>query len=157
MRILPLSLLLSAAFVSVAFGQAATIGETGVSRPGGAYISTPASNAAACASQCAADNLCMAWDYASATQTCELKAVTPAPRAAEGFTSGLSARAPAFARAMSVPSPPTLMASAPQAAPEPAVHHAPAPDAPIATHAGEDLLGGPDPAADNGLRTRTGP
>jgi hypothetical protein len=168
MRKISLAFLFSSCFVALAYGQAATYSETNVSRPGGAYTNSPAPSASACASLCAGDSLCMAWDYAVATQVCELKAVTPAPRQASGFVSGLSARAPAFARAMSVPTPqappPSLvLAAAPTstASSDPAPARSPplSPSAPPTEN--EALLGGPETASEaapsDDLRARTSP
>jgi hypothetical protein len=66
---------------------------------------------------------------------------------------------------MSVPAQPALVAAAQQTTPEPMVSpparngepRGASSNAPVATRADEELLGGPDPASDNGLRTRIGP
>ncbi|GAM98850.1 hypothetical protein U91I_02486 [alpha proteobacterium U9-1i] len=92
------------AFFAVAAGavaQEALVGARGVARPGGAYVTLPSADASACAALCARDGLCMAWTQ-RVEPVCELKAVIPSPIAAPGVTSGLSARAPDFARHLAI-------------------------------------------------------
>ncbi len=104
------------------------------SAPPGAYATRVATDERACANQCAADNLCMSWRYESSPRgSCGLYAV------AYGGASGLSPRAPQFARLDDASG-----ASAPASTAAPAHVAAPKPDK-IDTHA---LLGGADePAA----------
>jgi hypothetical protein len=84
-----------------ALAQETLIGARDTARPGGSYTTLPSADAAACARLCSADSLCMAWTQ-RADAVCELKAVVPAPVATPGATSGLSARAPDFARRLAV-------------------------------------------------------
>lgn len=84
-----------------ALAQEALIGARDTARPGGSYATLPSSDAANCVRLCTADGLCMAWTQ-RADAMCELKAVVPAPVAMVGVTSGLSARAPDFARRLAV-------------------------------------------------------
>jgi hypothetical protein len=84
-----------------ALAQEALIGARDTARPGGSYATLPSADAAACARLCTMDGLCMAWTQ-RADATCELKAVVPAPVAMAGATSGLSTRAPDFARRLAV-------------------------------------------------------
>lgn len=94
------AMILSLTLVFAAPAGAEAIGEPDTARPGGAYSAMPAADPAACALACARDALCMAWTFRPAeANACELKAVIPALRPERGATSGLSARAPAFARA----------------------------------------------------------
>ncbi len=62
----------------------------------GAYQTLSAANAAACARSCEEDGLCIAWTFADSA--CSLSAVAP-QQPASVITSGLSTRAPSFARA----------------------------------------------------------
>lgn len=96
--IIPLAcaLLVSAVMTVRADGVSAI--EADMNRPGGAYLSLPASSADACVALCAQDQICMAWSFKAADNACELKAVITPATPAEGFQSGLSARAPYFAR-----------------------------------------------------------
>lgn len=87
------------ALAATAAGAAAH--EIDIARPGGVYARLAEENANACAQACGEDALCMAWTYNSANNACELKAVTPAPQQQAGAISGLSARAPGFARLVS--------------------------------------------------------
>ncbi len=66
----------------------------------GAYMVSPAADAAACARVCAEDGLCISWTFAD--QSCALAAVVMTP--AEGVSFGLSARAPAQFQLRSIPS-----------------------------------------------------
>lgn len=97
--------------------------EVGFARPGGTYLTPPASSAEACAQACSQDTLCMAftfYTYESAPR-CELKAVIPRPRPDPAAIAGLSHRAPAFARLVSgerqpeAPAPPPLPLIPPEA------------------------------------------
>ncbi|MGE0596601.1 MAG: PAN domain-containing protein [Hyphomonadaceae bacterium] len=95
----PLKMLGAAAIaLSIGFTAAAEapIGDWNVDRPGAVYTSLRVDGALACAALCAEDGICMAWTLRE--RTCELKAVAPAPIWAEGVVSGLSMRAPSFAR-----------------------------------------------------------
>ena len=124
-------------FVILAAAGAATM-EPNIARPGGGYDTLQLASADACASACAEDALCMAWTLTAAGQ-CELKAIAPHPIAANGATSGLSARAPGFAR-LATPqqpaaAPPELRAQLPDIL---------ATSPPSAAHDNDaDLLGGP--------------
>lgn len=114
--------------------------DQGLARPGGVYATQPTSDPAACAQACASDGLCMAWMLRD--NLCELKAVAPAPIADSGAISGLSARAPDFARhvaaqAPATAPPPAMTPNAPPAAP-----HVRRPEPPAHV---EELLGGPPP------------
>jgi hypothetical protein len=91
--------------------------ETGIARPGGAYQTLWTESATGCAAACDADGLCIAWSYAS--NDCELKAVAPQPVRDARTTSGLSARAPDFARALAPEAPPELRADRPPAPAQP--------------------------------------
>lgn len=84
-----------------ALAQEALIGARDTARPGGAYATLPSADAANCARLCTTDGLCMAWTQRPDAM-CELKAVVPAPVAMLGATSGLSVRAPDFARRLEV-------------------------------------------------------
>lgn len=102
MTILPAALSalagLSAAALATEPGVAAP--EPGLARPGGVYAVIPASDAMDCAQACEADALCMSWTFMADASgpSCELKAVIPHTVPETRATSGLSARAPAFAR-----------------------------------------------------------
>jgi hypothetical protein len=73
--------------------------EVGVTRPGGTYATLPGADPNACAQACARDGLCMSWTVIADVQPrCELKAVIPHPIEDSLAISGLSPRAPAFAR-----------------------------------------------------------
>lgn len=167
MRIVLICLALAAS-ASAALAQTAPFGQPGMSRPGGAYSTIAADSPALCAQQCDADRLCMAWDYQASRRQCDLKAVTPRPIPAPGFISGLSARAPDFARAMAPPAPiqpPAAEAAIAPAPPSLAETRAAAPNVeppppnveppPSSFGAGDDeLLGGPAGIADIGLKPR---
>lgn len=136
-------LLAPAAIVAVsaaqAVAQAPLIGQQDIAYPGGVYISLAVEDAAACARQCTQDEICMAWTYrAEAENSCELKAVVAAPVPETGARSGLSARAPDFARRLAnvAPAEETQSVSAailgqtapaPAAEPQPMVLAMPAP------------------------------
>ncbi len=118
--------------------------EQDIARPGGVYSSMPTQDAGACARACAEDGLCMAWTFAAGA--CDLKAIAPNPQAYVGAISGLSARAPAFARLVAPPP----SASPPSAPPLDAQLRGPTtpPDwrdtaAPAAPPEDYGLLGGP--------------
>ena len=138
-----------AACVALALGARAVaqdleVGEEGISRPGGVYLSLRVEDAAACSRACDADGLCLAWTFLRAG-ACELKAVAPNRVIEPGARSGLSPRAPDFARRIMRPiAPPSPPAAVAEAAP------APAPDPEAA------LLGGPPMAAPEALRPRLG-
>lgn len=74
--------------------------ESGVARPGGVYATVTAPDAIACAEACADDALCMSWTFMIVADgaPCELKAVIPHAVPDRRAVSGLSARAPSFAR-----------------------------------------------------------
>lgn len=84
-------------FGSCAAAQTAPAGDAEVVRPGGVYALLTSDSAAACATLCADDSLCMAWNFQPGG-ACELKAVTTAPVRSPGARSGLSARLPAALR-----------------------------------------------------------
>ena len=139
--ILVIAVALSAALAAAA--QEVLIGERDIARPGGSYVTLAVADAAACASLCGRDGLCLAWTHRAAGM-CELKAVTPPPVATLGARSGLSQRAPDFARRL----------------PLPELAHAEPPAATIAAaeppmRSEVALLGGPDPE-DEWLRPRLG-
>lgn len=113
---------------------AAAAHEFGVARPGGVYASAASEDAGGCAAACEADGLCMAWTWRAGV--CELKATAPRPVIAAGAVSGLSARAPAFARAATVETPAPLPDLRAAFAPAP-MPQVPASDDEI------ELLGGP--------------
>jgi hypothetical protein len=81
--------------------------DRGMARPGGVYANVAAPDAIACAQACADDALCMSWTFMSVAGggSCELKAVIPHPSPDVRATSGLSARAPGFARLVGVRAP----------------------------------------------------
>lgn len=81
-------------------GSALALGDIDTARPGSVFYRLETENAAACDRACADDGLCMAWDFHDGQ--CELKAVVPAPQAAPGVISGVSARAPASLRLLTV-------------------------------------------------------
>ena len=136
------------ATAATAWAQEALIGARDTARPGGSYATLPSADAAACARLCTGDGLCMAWTQ-RADAMCELKAVVPAPVSLAGATSGLSARAPEFARRLAVAE---TTPTQPQIAAEPAA------DVKIAAAGTPDelaLLGGLTDA-ENPLRPRFG-
>jgi|CXWL01.1.fsa_nt_gi hypothetical protein len=94
--------LIAAAFATSAAAQQVLISERDIARPGGSYATLAIADAGACEALCARDTLCLAWTY-RADAMCELKAVIPPPVAVAGAHSGLSARAPEFARAIALP------------------------------------------------------
>lgn len=92
-------------FASVAAAlDVSASGEKGVSRSAGAFAVFEVSDPDACARRCAEDSLCIAWTFRS-SGACELTAIVPAAVAEPGAVSGLSARAPAFARSAPAPAP----------------------------------------------------
>jgi hypothetical protein len=105
-----------AAITATAGAQTALVAERDVARPGGVYETVRTADTIACARLCTEDSICMAWTH-QPSGACELKAVVPHPVTETGAMSGLSPRAPDFARRLSMAElapPPTL---APQAAP----------------------------------------
>lgn len=133
--------------LTAAFGATAQedrIGERDVARPGGAYATLTIADAAACAQLCSRDGLCMAWTQRS-DGMCELKAVIPPPVATAGARSGLSVRAPEFARHVALPA--LSIAPPPTEAPDTVE--------PPATRSELALLGGPEDGDDT-LRLRFG-
>lgn len=112
--------------------------DRGMARPGGVYANVAAPDAIACAQACADDALCMSWTFMSVAGdgSCELKAVIPHPSPDVRATSGLSARAPAFARLVGARAPfgpPLDLNGAPSdAAPLPPAPPAPASPSPAA-------------------------
>lgn len=141
MRLLIIAAVLAFSAEATASGAA---GEFNTARPGAAYLSSPAADADACARRCAEDGLCIAWTLQS-TSACELHANASAPIVTPGAYSGLSPRAPAFARALALQAPPaeTVNASATNAAPAGEDHLARAPRHEEAPDVAE-LLGGPE-------------
>lgn len=116
--------------------------EPNVARPGGDYATVPAATAEACSAACSADSLCMSWSFSEAERQCDLKAVVPAPMRAEGISSGIAARAPAFARV-------ALLPPAPQELPAPVQDETVLRPAPVRAATADDeadsnLLGGPE-------------
>lgn len=111
-----------------------SVGDADTDRPGAIYTSLRISDPMTCASLCAADNICMAWTYRSAG-ACDLKAVAPDPIPARGVRSGLSARAPDFARRVTL-----AMQAAPISGLRDATEYAAPPLRPADDYA---LLGGP--------------
>lgn len=93
-------------FLALACGAGAALAQTalatreiGFARPGGVYATLPGADPDACARACAADGLCMSWTaIADGSPRCELKAVIPHAVEDALAVSGLSARAPGFAR-----------------------------------------------------------
>lgn len=127
-----------AAVATFAQAEAPIAGEQGIARPGGVYTTVRISDAMQCAQLCTRDSICMAWTQLS-NGVCELKAVTPTPVAQNGAISGLSPRAPDFARRVMI----TAADPAPVEAPETHVPHQ------AHTDADTQLLGAAD---DDGLR-----
>ncbi|MET0182516.1 MAG: PAN domain-containing protein [Caulobacterales bacterium] len=146
----PILITLTAFSASIA---AASAHEAHTARPGGVYASTFAANADECARTCGEDALCMAWTFKS-DGGCELKAVAPAPMAQNGATSGLSSRAPEFARLVATPQPIVPAANeipSPELRPTTLAAAEIAPDrAPAPSSASDDsgLLGGASAEAD---------
>lgn len=122
-------------FAITALASAASAHEFGMARPGGVFLSIAAESADACAAACETDALCMAWTWRP-DGACELKAVTPRPVGDMSAISGLSTRAPAFARLLAPEAPPAELRA----------HSAPPPNPPpveeIQTE-DDELLGGP--------------
>src|SRR5512147_407839 len=86
-----------AAIATLARAETPLVGEQGIARPGGVYTTVRISDATQCAALCTRDSICMAWTQLD-SGVCELKAVAPSPVAQSGAVSGLSPRAPDFAR-----------------------------------------------------------
>ena len=124
--------------------------EPGLARPGGVYVVVPAAEATVCAQACEADALCMSWTYMADASgpSCELKAVIPHTVPEMRATSGLSARAPAFARLVGARQPigyPRPLTGPVSASPaEPAAAASPSPAA-TTTHATPTLANAPPP------------
>lgn len=138
MRLLILAAVLAFSFEAAAQG---TAGQFNTARPGAAYMSTPAADSEACARRCAEDGLCMAWTFQT-SNACELHANVSAPVEAAGAYSGLSVRAPAFARTMTIGKPTTAV-NTPETTVTPTAEtlaEAPLEEAPEVA----GLLGGPD-------------
>ena len=85
--------------------EAPASGQSDVSRPNGIYASLNARDVAACEASCAADGLCLAWTYTPAG-VCGLTAIASQPVFLQGARSGLSRRAPEFARQITYTPPP---------------------------------------------------
>lgn len=142
-------------FLSVAIGlgaqaraQKLEFGEEGISRPGGVYMSLSTEDAPACARLCETDGLCLAWTFFEAG-VCDLKAIVPIAIVQQGARSGLSVRAPVFARRMPIP----RASPRPSPAPEPA---ASSPSSLPITDTDSALLGGPSTDLPEALRPRLG-
>jgi hypothetical protein len=132
-------------------------------RPGGGYVSVPAQDAQSCAALCARDPICMAWSVRA--ESCELKAVIPAPSPSSGAVSGLSTRAPQFARRLAALDTQVVAASA-IGAPTSTALSAPAPVSDAAANEddeteplapADELLGGRLAESDLGIRRRLRP
>ncbi len=133
-----------------ASAQKIEIGEEGVSRPGGVYMSLRGEDAAACARVCETDGLCLAWTFLE-QGVCDLKAIVPARIVQRGARSGLSPRAPDFARRTAIP-----RASPPPTPPPPVAIETSSPTPlPIMDTEGA-LLGGPSSDTPEALRPRLG-
>lgn len=146
MRFLTIAAVLAFSAEAAASGAA---GDFNTARSGAAYLSSPAADADACARRCAEDGLCIAWTFQS-TSACELHANASAPIVAPGAYSGLSPRAPAFARALTLQALPAeaVNVSTTNTTPSGEDHLARAPRHEEAPDVAE-LLGGP---ADGDLR-----
>jgi hypothetical protein len=69
--------------------------------PSSAYSMQRARSAQACAELCAVDGLCIAWTFRAHDEaSCALSAVAPMTPVAPGAMSGVSSRAPEFARTL---------------------------------------------------------
>lgn len=113
--------LVLAVVLAVSAASAAAF-ELGYARPGGVYATLTNFDAPRCAQACADDGICLAWTLTAAA-ACELKAVAPSATPQTGAISGLSYRAPAFARLVAAPqpeAPPLRAAFAPPQTPSPA-------------------------------------
>lgn len=138
MRTLVFAISALVATAAAAASPSLDLGDPDTARPGGVYTTLTVADAAACVRLCAQDSLCMAWTL-RASGACELKAVIT-PRVAEyGARSGLSARAPAFARTIAD----TRPALAPEIEAPPALALRMASSAPPAS-TNDELLGGDD-------------
>lgn len=135
-----------------AAAEAPVPGQSDIARRGGVYTSLSVRDPAACASACAADGLCLAWTYLP-SNACELTAIASAPVVLPGARSGLSNRAPDFARRISYAPEPVALDPNPAAARPAHPNH---PAAPNANDPGDELLGGPLNSAENDLRLRLG-
>ncbi|MEJ0060465.1 MAG: PAN domain-containing protein [Terricaulis sp.] len=138
MRTLILFAAVLAIFAVEAAAQTPLIGQANIARPGGVYTTLSVREPAACAQLCSEDAICMAWTFrAQRDGDCELKAVASSPVVEMGAISGLSSRAPDFARRLAAP-----------AVPENASYSA------LETAENGELLGGPLTAPVS-LRPRT--
>lgn len=133
------ALVIAALFAASAAGASAF--ELGYARPGGAYATLANFDAQRCAQACNDDGICLAWTLTPAG-ACELKAVAPAATPQSGAISGLSRRAPAFARLTAAPTPPAPPLRTALAPPAPAQ---PQPPTRILNEQPDEtgLLGGP--------------
>ncbi|MES1199390.1 MAG: PAN domain-containing protein [Pseudomonadota bacterium] len=135
MRLIPIASFFAVfSFGIAAAAQTPLIGRQDIAFTGGVYTSLNLADTAACAQACAQDSICMAWTFRAAQGgACELKAVIPHAVNESGAVSGLSSRAPDFAR--------SLAASAPV---QPPAEQKPAEfDTSKDQAAPTDLLGGP--------------
>ena len=103
-------LLAPAAIVAVSAAQAVALaplaGQPDVAYAGGVYTRLTVEDAVACAQSCEQDGICMAWTYRDAEdESCELKAAIGALTPDAGARSGLSSRAPDFARSVALAAP----------------------------------------------------
>ncbi|MES1156181.1 MAG: PAN domain-containing protein [Alphaproteobacteria bacterium] len=157
MRALLFSIIGAAVFgAGLATAQTSLIGQADTALPGGVYTTLRAENVAACAQFCAADGICLAWTYRSEQNgACELKAVVPHAVSEAGAISGTSSRAPAFAQALAAAPPHRAETEENQQETKVAFNAtAPHPNrAPALPNDDSQLLGGPDPAPDTGLRS----
>jgi len=106
-------------------------------RANGAYTTTNAADAIACARLCTSDTLCMAWVYTE--NACALRATVPTNLPAN-VASGVSTRAPQSLRPQPIALTPP---AAPIATPAPEIAAAPPPRAPEPVETAM-LLGGPE-------------
>lgn len=131
------------ATVLAACAAGASAFELGYARPGGVYATLTDFDAQRCAQACADDGICLAWTLTPA-RACELKAVAPAATPQTGSISGLSSRAPAFARLVAAPAPQAPPLRAAFAPPAPARTSTPVPARVLEEQPDETgLLGGP--------------
>jgi hypothetical protein len=104
MRLLTLFVAALAIVAVEASAQTPLIGQTNIARPGGVYTTLSVGEPAACAQLCSEDGICMAWTFRAARDgACELKAIAASPVVEIGAISGLSSRAPDFARRLAAP------------------------------------------------------
>jgi len=137
--------------LGLASAQTPLIGQSDTALPGGVYAALNVGSAGACAQQCADDRICMAWTYRAAQNgACELKAVVPHPVEETGAISGTSSRAPAFARDLAGVATPS--AAAPGEQTKVALNTTPTQGGAASADPSSQLLGGPSPGPDLGLR-----